>query len=157
MTDKALLQSVHIHKHNDVDIDSVVTNLPVWRVDGVSPFACNLLDLVTCLPFLPYLTDKLEMGKINNQQRISWKNCIFLRIHLLKIGSFSIDDGDGSENATFKMDHRISNFVAFIPIRWKCLMWANFPGVDFLGTAFKFKKRKKISSSFVYVPYRTWN
>ena len=104
MTDKALLQSVHIHKHNDVDIDGVVTNLPVWRVDGVSPFACNFLDLVTCLPFLPYLTDKLEMGKINNQQRISWKNCIFLRIHLLKIGSFSIDDGDGSENATFKMD-----------------------------------------------------
>ena len=97
------------------------------------------------------------MGKINNQERITWKNCIFLRIHLLKIGSFSIDDGDGSENATFKMDYRISNFVAFIPIRWKCLMWVNFPGVDFLGTAFKFEKRKKISSSLVYVSYRTWN
>ena len=84
------------------------------------------------------------MGKINNQERITWKNCIYLRIHLLKIGSFSIDDGDGIENATFKMDYRISNFVAFIPIRWKCLMWANFPEVDFLGTALKFKKRKKI-------------
>ena len=30
------------------------------------------------------------------------------------LGSFSIDDGNGSENVTFKM-----NFVAFIPICWK--------------------------------------
>ena len=30
------------------------------------------------------------------------------------LGSFNIDDGNGSENVTFKM-----NFVAFIPICWK--------------------------------------
>ena len=42
----------------------------VWRVE-VSPFACNLLDGVTALPFFPvntapypYIT--LEIGKINN-------------------------------------------------------------------------------------------
>ena len=29
-------------------------------------------------------------------------------------------------------------------------MQANFPGFDFLGTALKFRKRKKISSSLVY-------
>ena len=49
------------------------------------------------------------------------------------LGSFSIDDGDGSENVTFKM-----NFVAFTPIRRKCQMWAYFPGGDLLGTELKF-------------------
>ena len=37
-------------------------------------------------------------------------------------GSFGIDDGDGSEYIPFKMNKRFSNIVAFIPIRWKCLM-----------------------------------
>jgi len=32
---------------------------------------------------------KLEMGKMNNQERMTWKNCIFLCIHLLKIGSLA--------------------------------------------------------------------
>ena len=36
---------------------------------------------------------------------------------LMIIGSFSIDDGDGSENATFKGISVFSNFVAFTPIR----------------------------------------
>ena len=34
-----------------------------------------------------------------------------------KRGGFSIDDGDGDENVTFKMNSRFSSFVAFIPIR----------------------------------------
>ena len=46
-----------------------------------------------------------------------------------------------------------SNFVAFIPVRWKCQMLANFSGVYFLGTALKFTKTKKNSSSLVYVLY----
>ena len=33
-------------------------------------------------------------------------------------------------------------------------MEANFPGVDFLGTALEFRKSKKISSSLVYVLYK---
>ena len=36
-----------------------------------------------------------------------------------------------------------SNFVAFIPVCWKCQMKANLPVVDFLGTALKLRKRKK--------------
>ena len=32
-----------------------------------------------------------------------------------------------------------------------------FPGVDFLGTALKSRKRKKNSSSLVYVLHKTWN
>ena len=40
---------------------------------------------------------------------------------------------------------------ALISVRLKCQKyWANFPGVDFLGTALKFRKRKKNSSSLVY-------
>ena len=48
-------------------------------------------------------------------------------------------------------------FSAFIPIRLKCQKWANFPGVDFLGTALNFRKRKKNSSSLVCVLHKTWN
>ena len=46
-----------------------------------------------------------------------------------------------------------SNFVAFIPIRWKCLMSANFPGVDFLGPHSSLERETKFSrrllSSFI--------
>ena len=44
------------------------------------------------------------------------KNC------WISLGSFSIDDGDGSENVTLNMNQRFFNFVAFIPVRWKRLM-----------------------------------
>ena len=71
------------------------------------------------------------------------------------IGSFSTDDGNGSENVTSKMSSHFSNFSSFIPIRLKCQKWANFPGVDFLVTALKFRKRKKNSSSLVYVLHKT--
>ena len=41
--------------------------------------------------------------------------------------------------------------AAFISVRLKCQKyWANFPGVDFLGTALKCRKRKKNSSSLAY-------
>ena len=44
---------------------------------------------------------------------------------------FSIADEDGSENVTFKVS---SNFVAFIPIRWKCQMYiGEFSRGWFLG------------------------
>jgi len=38
------------------------------------------------------------------------------------IGSFSVEDGDDSENVTFKMNSRFLNYVAFIPVCWKCQM-----------------------------------
>ena len=39
-------------------------------------------------------------------------------VMLMIIGNFSIDDGDGSENVTFKgISVFFSNFVAFTPIR----------------------------------------
>ena len=48
------------------------------------------------------------------------------------LGTFSIRDG--SENVSSKWIGVFSNFVAFTPIFWKCLMQANFPEVNFLGT-----------------------
>ena len=79
---------------------------------------------------------------------------IFLLMKVMMTGSFSIDDGDGSENVTFRMNSRFVNFVAFIPICRKCLMQVNFPGVDNLGTALKFRKRVKSSSWLVYAIHK---
>ena len=47
-----------------------------------------------------------------------------------------------------------TNFVASITIREKSQMQANFPGADFLRTAFKFRKRQKNSSSLVHVLHK---
>ena len=49
--------------------------------------------------------------------------------------------GDSSENVTFKMNSRF--FQTYV-----------FPGADFLGTALKFRKRKKNTSSLVYVLHK---
>ena len=95
----------------------------------------------------------------------------------VSIGSFSIDD---SENVTLKMNScffKLSRVYCFPASRGLCLlplifasswetsagrevycqMYANFPGVDFLGTALKFRKGKKNSSSHVYVLHQTCN
>ena len=48
------------------------------------------------------------------------------------LGTFS--NRDGSENVSSKWIGVFSNFVAFTPIFWKCLMQANFPEVNFLET-----------------------
>ena len=44
--------NTHTHKHKAVDIDGIVTEFALWRVD-VSPFSGNLFDGVTVLPFSP--------------------------------------------------------------------------------------------------------
>ena len=45
-----------------------ISEISQWR--HVTPFACNLLDGVTVLPFFPVITVTLpitiEMGKVNN-------------------------------------------------------------------------------------------
>ena len=61
------------------------------------------------------------------------------------LGSFRTEVGDVSENVTLKRNSRFFQTVsAFIPVCLKCQKWANFHGVDFLGTALNFRKRKKI-------------
>ena len=66
-------------------------------------------------------------------------------ILLTQIGSFSIDDGDGSKNVTFKRIRVFSNFVAFkYSNSIKISNVGEFSGIDFLGTALKFRKKKKL-------------
>ena len=80
LTDKALLQFfTYTSTRMLILMQPLWQNLPVWEVD-ISPFACNLLDLVTVLPFFCYhectLLITLEVGKINNQERMTWNNQI---------------------------------------------------------------------------------
>ena len=70
--------------------------------------------------------------------------------------SFSNGEADGSENVPIKMDSRFfSNIITIIPTRFICQMQMKFPGVEFLKTAPKFRKRKKNSSSCVHVVHNT--
>ena len=46
-----------------------------------------------------------------------WGDLSVLKTNGKIIGSLSIDDGNGSENVTSKMNSRFSKTVAFIPIR----------------------------------------
>ena len=69
----------------------------------------------------------------------------------MTLWSFSIDDGDGSENVALKMNKRFF-FLKLCRVYSSSLKMsnvANFPGVDYLGPALKFRKRKKNSSSLV--------
>ena len=50
-----------------------------------------------------------------------------------------------------------SIFIAIIPSFLLCWMYANSPGVEFLKTLSKLKKRKKILLLLVYVLYKMWN
>ena len=69
------------------------------------------------------------------------------------LGSFSIDDGDASENVTIKTNSRF--FFSF-RVYSKLLKISN-AGQGFFGTTLKFRKRKKNSQSLVYILHRTGN
>ena len=93
----------------------------------------------------PHTTDCLEYSKTHTSQVRSEEI----------LESFSNDDGNDSQNVTINMNSRFSNFIAIIPTRFKCWMLVKFPRVKFVGTAPKFRKRKKNSSSCVYVLHKT--
>ena len=83
------------------------------------------------------------------------KNILEASIIAVIIGSFSIDDSEGSENVTFKMNQ--SRFFKLCRAYSKLLKMSNFPGVDFLGTTLKFWKGKKNSLLLVsYVLHKSW-
>ena len=69
--------------------------------------------------------------------------------------SFSIDDGYGSEDVTLKMNSRFFKRFRVYSSLFEMSKVSEFPGVDCLGTAPKFRKRKKNSSSLVYVFHKT--
>ena len=59
-------------------------------------------------------------------------------------GSFSIDDGNGSENVSFKKNSRFFNLCRVYSNLLKMASVGEFPtGVDFLRTALKFGERKR--------------
>lgn len=64
--------------------------------------------------------------------------------HLLHLDiqrSFSHDDS--IKTSLFKRLRNFSNLVAIIPIGVKSQMLVNFPGIEFLGTATKFREKEK--------------
>ena len=67
----------------------------------------------------------------------------------MRLGSFSTDDGDGRNSRFFKLFRVYSSSLE------KSKVGEFFPGVDFLGTALKFRKRKKTLSPLVYVLHKT--
>ena len=73
------------------------------------------------------------------------------------MGSFTIEDGDISENVTIKKTSVFSNFVAIISTRWKCQMSVNFHWIVFLETDPNSRRRKKSLSCCVFVLHKTSN
>ena len=67
------------------------------------------------------------------------------------LGNFSNDVGNGSENVTIKMN------LCFVKSRrdYSNSLYVQFPGVEFLETALKFRKRMKSSLSCIYVLHKT--
>ena len=65
---------------------------------------------------------------------------------VLILGSFSIDDGDGSENVTIKMNSRFFNVFCVYSKLLKMPNVGERPRVGFLGTVLKFRITKKIRS-----------
>ena len=62
-------------------------------------------------------------------------------LHLNMQRSFSHDDS--IKTSLFKRIRCFSNLVAIIPIGVKSQMLVNFPGIEFVGTATKFRGRKR--------------
>ena len=58
------------------------------------------------------------------------------------LGSFSIDDGNGSDNVSFKMNSRSFNLCGVYSNLLKIAKVGEFPGVDFLRTALKIRKKR---------------
>ena len=71
------------------------------------------------------------------------------------LGSFSTDDGNGSENVTLKISSRFFKLFLVYSNSLEMSKVGEFLCSDFLVTAVKIRKRKKHSSSLVYVLHKT--
>ena len=96
---------------------------------------------------------------------IVWQRFPGLRITQTKLfqipeswlGSFSIDDGDGREIVTLKSYSRFFKRCRVYSNPLKMSNVGQFLQSCFLGTALKFRKRKKNSSSLAHVLHKAWN
>ena len=64
-------------------------------------------------------TPEIPAGKSHSPRHSVWEAFEIWAAIWVKSGSFSIDDGNRSENISFKKNSLFSNTVAFIPICWK--------------------------------------
>ena len=71
---------------------------------------------------------------------------------------FNIDDGEGSENVTFKMNSRFLKLCRVYSSSLNMSNLSGFPCSWFLGddTQFKFRERQRNSLSLVCVLYKDW-
>ena len=70
--------------------------------------------------------------------------CNIIIIIIISLSNNDSDD-DGSENIAKKLICILSNFIASIWTRSIYQIKATFPGVEFLRTLYRFKKRKENS------------
>ena len=75
---------------------------------------------------------------------------VIRRTFVCGIESFSTDDGYGSENVTLKMNSRFFKLLRIYSSSLEMSKVGEFSWSWFLGTALKFRKREKNSSSLVY-------
>ena len=112
---------------------------------------CNLLGQLGCwLPvraFNDSSTNSVSLRGSTGPR--TWETCwvILQRLFQRGVGSFSIKDSYGIKKVTSKKNSHFSNLVPFIRPRGRRI----YPGVEFLGTALKVRKRKRISSTCFHV------
>ena len=90
---------------------------------------------ISLLVLKKYFTRSLRslakyFSTLEKKFRISTRPCNILYISLRrkKLGSFSIDDGNGSENVTFKMNSRFFNLCRVYSNLLKMASVREFPG-----------------------------
>ena len=72
-------------------------------------------------------------------------------------GTLRSNDATATRTSLQNLICVLSVFIAIIPNQLLCQMWANPPGMEFLETISKFRKRNKISPLLVYVLHKTPN
>ena len=116
---------------------------PLWRVFWQKAFSVTVNNVWT----------------ISQSRR---KNLHFqLKMDTYRIGRYSYDDGDGSENITLKIISHFFKLCRVYSSCWKYQMLVNFPVVDLLGTALKFRRDRKICrdvfESYIKRPVRDFH
>ena len=76
--------------------------------------------------------------------------------HLFPYGGL-LTDAMATRTSLKKRICLLSVYIAIIPTHLLCQTQANPPEVEFQGTMYKFRKRKKIPSLLVYVLHKTRN
>ena len=138
-SDQQNLQSLNPWKHRDIS-----PNMGVPHAYDMG--FCSARPTIRTRVLTIYMeTPEIPAGKSHSPRHSVWEAFEIWAAIWVKSGSFSIDDGNCSENISFKKNSLFANTVAFIPIFWKWQMWANFLGVYFLRSGLNFREGKRNS------------